>query len=148
VHTEVAPDHRIPLRKRLKDAAKAKKVSGVDIAGSRSENAQLLNWELTVGVEVHAQLNTEHKLFSTSTISSNDAPNTHVSLFDLAFPGSQPVFQKATLVPAVRAAVALNCEIQTVSRFDRKHYFYHDQPAGYQITQYYGLYLFPRSSVL
>ena len=52
-------------------------------------------------------------------------------------PGSLPVFQKATLIPALRAALALNCSIQHVSRFDRKHYFYHDQPAGYQITQYY-----------
>lgn len=47
-------------------------------------------------------------------------------------------FQIATLLPALRAAIALNCDIQRVSRFDRKHYFYQDQPAGYQITQYYG----------
>jgi aspartyl-tRNA(Asn)/glutamyl-tRNA(Gln) amidotransferase subunit B len=52
-------------------------------------------------------------------------------------PGSLPVFQKATLIPALRAAIALRCSIQHISRFDRKHYFYHDQPAGYQITQYY-----------
>jgi aspartyl-tRNA(Asn)/glutamyl-tRNA(Gln) amidotransferase subunit B len=52
-------------------------------------------------------------------------------------PGSLPVFQKATLIPALRAAISLKCSIQHVSRFDRKHYFYHDQPAGYQITQYY-----------
>lgn len=47
-------------------------------------------------------------------------------------------FQAATLLPALRAAIALNCQIQHISRFDRKHYFYQDQPAGYQITQYYG----------
>lgn len=47
-------------------------------------------------------------------------------------------FQAATLLPALRAALALNCHVQPVSRFDRKHYFYQDQPAGYQITQYYG----------
>lgn len=47
-------------------------------------------------------------------------------------------FQIATLLPALRAAIALHCEIQPVSRFDRKHYFYHDQPAGYQLTQFYG----------
>jgi Asp-tRNA(Asn)/Glu-tRNA(Gln) amidotransferase B subunit len=48
-------------------------------------------------------------------------------------------FQAETLLPALRAAIALNCEVQPVSRFDRKHYFYQDQPAGYQITQYYGM---------
>jgi aspartyl-tRNA(Asn)/glutamyl-tRNA(Gln) amidotransferase subunit B len=58
-------------------------------------------------------------------------------LFDIATPGSLPVFQKATLIPAIRAAIALGCRIQQTSRFDRKHYFYHDQPAGYQLTQYY-----------
>jgi aspartyl-tRNA(Asn)/glutamyl-tRNA(Gln) amidotransferase subunit B len=58
-------------------------------------------------------------------------------LFDIATPGSLPIFQKATLIPALRAAIALGCRIQQTSRFDRKHYFYHDQPAGYQLTQYY-----------
>lgn len=57
--------------------------------------------------------------------------------FDLAVPGSQPLFQAPVLAPAIRAALALNCAIQGRSKFDRKHYFYHDQPAGYQITQYY-----------
>lgn len=66
-----------------------------------------------------------------------DEPNEQIAPFDLAIPGSLPIFQKCTLIPALRAAIALNCEIQPVSHFDRKHYFYHDQPAGYQITQYY-----------
>lgn len=69
--------------------------------------------------------------------SINDEPNSHVALFDVATPGSLPIFQKATLIPALRAALALGCFIQPTSRFDRKHYFYHDQPAGYQLTQYY-----------
>lgn len=60
-----------------------------------------------------------------------------MALFDIATPGSLPIFQKATLIPALRAAIALNCTVQRVSFFDRKHYFYHDQPAGYQLTQYY-----------
>lgn len=94
-------------------------------------------WELTVGIEIHAQLNTAKKLFSAATTSFNDDPNTHVAYFDLATPGSQPIFQKETLLPAVRAALALDCEVQPVSRFDRKHYFHWDQPSGYQITQYY-----------
>ncbi|KAF8451759.1 GatB/GatE catalytic domain-containing protein, partial [Terfezia claveryi] len=56
---------------------------------------------------------------------------------DAALPGSQPIFQPQTLLPALRAAIALNCEIMPESRFDRKHYFYWDQPGGYQITQFY-----------
>lgn len=64
-------------------------------------------------------------------------PNSRIAQFDLALPGSQPVFQYATLIPALRAATALGCSIQPESHFDRKHYFYHDQPSGYQITQYY-----------
>ena len=64
-------------------------------------------------------------------------PNTHVALFDVATPGSLPLFQKGTLIPALRAAIALGCTVQHTSRFDRKHYFYHDQPAGYQLTQNY-----------
>lgn len=76
---------------------------------------------------------------STGAATSTSAtPNSNVALFDLAFPGSQPKFQAATLLPALRAAIALNCQIQPISRFDRKHYFYQDQPSGYQITQYYG----------
>ena len=72
-----------------------------------------------------------------ASTSSSDEPNEQIAPFDLAVPGSLPVFQKANLIPALRAAIALGCSIQSVSRFDRKHYFYHDQPAGYQITQYY-----------
>ncbi len=95
-------------------------------------------WELTVGIEVHAELNVARKLFSDAATSIDAPPNTHVALFDAAFPGTQPVFQKETVIPALRAALALNCSIQRISSFDRKHYFYQDQPAGYQITQYYG----------
>ena len=105
-------------------------------------------WELTVGIEIHAQLNTAHKLFSSAAAAAesyeNDGPeptepndSAHVAFFDMALPGAQPIFQPATLVPAIRAALALHCDVQRVSRFDRKHYFHWDQPAGYQITQYY-----------
>ncbi|MCJ1358676.1 MAG: hypothetical protein MMC33_008676 [Icmadophila ericetorum] len=129
----------VPFRKQLKDAAKRRREAGENGENKRSKIAagQLEQWELTVGIEVHAQLNTERKLFSRATTSINDEPNSHVALFDMAFPGSQPIFQKATLLPALRAAVALNCNIQRISKFDRKHYFYQDQPSGYQITQYY-----------
>ena len=69
--------------------------------------------------------------------SANEQPNSHVALFDFALPGTQPIFQKGTVLPAIRAALALGCRIERRSQFDRKHYFYADQPAGYQITQYY-----------
>ncbi|QDS71751.1 hypothetical protein FKW77_009020 [Venturia effusa] len=129
----------VPLRKQLKDEAKQKR-SDIKAGIYKSQNEYdlpLENWELTVGIEIHAELNTARKLFSDAATSNNEEPNSNVSLFDLAYPGSQPIFQTATLLPALRAAIALNCEIQRKSSFDRKHYFYQDQPAGYQITQYY-----------
>ncbi|KAI1139413.1 aspartyl/glutamyl-tRNA amidotransferase subunit B [Hypoxylon sp. FL0543] len=144
LHTEITssqPDSapspiHVPLRKQLKDEAKKQKVLGKK--KKKNANNQVVDgWELTVGIEIHAQLNTARKLFSPATTSFNDGPNSHVAYFDLAIPGSQPIFQKETLIPALRAALALNCNIQGISRFDRKHYFHWDQPSGYQITQYY-----------
>ena len=141
--THHPPNDDAPFRKVLKDAAKQKKkddrVSSKSSKKlSRAQNPRLEKWELTVGIEIHAELNTARKLFSGSATSANATPNTHVALFDTAFPGTQPHFQQETLLPALRAALALNCEVQHRSSFDRKHYFYQDQPAGYQITQYYG----------
>jgi aspartyl-tRNA(Asn)/glutamyl-tRNA(Gln) amidotransferase subunit B len=100
----------------------------------------LEKWELTVGIEVHAELNTACKLFSsapTASAEGNGLPNSHVALFDAAMPGAQPQFQTATLLPALRAAIAFGCQVQRKSGWDRKHYFHWDQPNGYQITQYY-----------
>ena len=123
----------VPFRKQLKDkAASARKSSK-----SKANNQKLDEWELAVGIEIHAQLNTARKLFSSAASTINDKPNTHVALFDVAIPGSQPIFQRETLIPAIRAALALNCTVQKTSKFDRKHYFHWDQPSGYQITQYY-----------
>lgn len=138
-----SPSDDAPFRKVLKDAAKKskkeKKANSDQSTKSHKAKASVADkWELTVGIEIHAELNTAQKLFSSAATSVNQAPNTHVALFDMAFPGSQPHFQKQTLVPALRAALALNCNIQHKSSFDRKHYFYQDQPNGYQITQFYG----------
>jgi aspartyl-tRNA(Asn)/glutamyl-tRNA(Gln) amidotransferase subunit B len=132
----------VPFRKALKDAAKQQKKDKLSKSGASPDpfntiDPRLEKWELTVGIEIHAELNTARKLFSRAATSIGEAPNSHVSLFDVAFPGSQPRFQKETLIPALRGALALNCTIQRKSSFDRKHYFYQDQPAGYQITQYY-----------
>lgn len=131
-NTAAAP---VPLRKQLKEEAKARKASGH--TGKKNNGQTVPGWELTVGIEIHAQLNTDKKLFSPAVTSFNDTPNSHVAYFDSSLPGAQPVFQAETLIPAVRAALALNCKIQPSSRFDRKHYFHWDQPSGYQITQYY-----------
>jgi aspartyl-tRNA(Asn)/glutamyl-tRNA(Gln) amidotransferase subunit B len=128
------PEAAIPFRKQLKDEAKKRR--SLDGAQKKRQR-KLEDWELTIGIEIHAQLNTERKLFSAAASTINGEPNTHVALFDVAMPGSQPIFQKETLIPALRAALALNCNIQKTSRFDRKHYFHWDQPSGYQITQYY-----------
>ncbi|RVX67788.1 hypothetical protein B0A52_07716 [Exophiala mesophila] len=125
----------VPLRKELKDAAKSARLKGHAPAPKAVD--VLDDWELTVGIEIHAQLNSATKLFSPAIPSPFLPPNTGVAQFDIALPGSQPVLQHAVLLPALRAAIALNCDVQLVSTFDRKHYFYHDQPAGYQITQYY-----------
>ncbi|WYZ43191.1 hypothetical protein EsH8_VI_000890 [Colletotrichum jinshuiense] len=130
------PAPPVPLRKKLKEEKKQLKKEARN-QKSKGSNQTVEGWELTVGIEIHAQLNTERKLFSPAATSFNDDPNSHVALFDVAMPGSQPKFQKETLIPALRAACALNCDIQHVSRFDRKHYFWWDQPSGYQITQYY-----------
>ena len=131
-----------PLRKQLKDAKRQDRLEG-RLGRPESRRSRLptapdkeSQWRLTIGIEIHAQLNTTQKLFS-SAETSESQPNTNVAVFDFAFPGSQPKFQTATLIPALRAALALGCQIKRQSRFDRKHYFYQDQPAGYQITQYY-----------
>ncbi|THX88651.1 hypothetical protein D6D05_01671 [Aureobasidium pullulans] len=137
--TAKAADAAVPLRKQLKEEAKQRKKSAkaAKSPGNNAADPLLDKWELTVGIEVHAELNTAHKLFSTAQTSLNAEPNEHVARFDAALPGAQPTFQKATLIPALRAALAMDCDIQSRSSWDRKHYFYQDQPNGYQITQYY-----------
>ena len=83
-----------------------------EVASVSSRDPRLVRWNLTVGLEIHAQLNTPCKLFSASRASVEASPNSNVAIYDLAFPGSQPVIQKEILLPAIRAALALNCEIQ------------------------------------
>jgi aspartyl-tRNA(Asn)/glutamyl-tRNA(Gln) amidotransferase subunit B len=128
----------VPLRKHLKDEAKRKKAEAKKASNKKQTDPRSEKWELTVGIEIHAELNTACKLFSSAPTDGQDGlSNSRVALFDAAMPGTQPQFQRATLLPAVRAALALDCEIQRKSGWDRKHYFHWDQPNGYQITQYY-----------
>ncbi|KAK9466214.1 GatB/GatE catalytic domain-containing protein [Lipomyces arxii] len=107
------------------------------IGGSRRWASTSAYEGLKCGLEIHLQLNTKTKLFSDSRTSFQGTPNQHVSTYDLAYPGTQPILNKHAVLLALRAALALDCEINLNSRFDRKHYFYPDQPAGYQITQFY-----------
>ncbi|XP_037327127.2 glutamyl-tRNA(Gln) amidotransferase subunit B, mitochondrial [Pungitius pungitius] len=88
-----------------------------------------------VGLEVHAQINSNTKLFSGSPVGFSAPPNSLVSPFDASLPGTLPVLNKRCVEAAVMTGLALNCTINKKSLFDRKHYFYADLPAGYQITQ-------------
>eukprot|EP01041_Mallomonas_annulata_P000961 gene961-1862_t len=94
-------------------------------------------YEMLIGLEIHAQILCESKLFSRSpsSISSDVSPNSCVSLFDVAIPGTLPQLGRVPVEQALRAALALKCNINKTSKFERKHYFYQDMPLGYQITQ-------------
>ncbi|WFD00163.1 hypothetical protein MYAM1_002910 [Malassezia yamatoensis] len=94
-----------------------------------------LGWEAVIGIECHAQLTVPNKLFSATQPTSRASPNTHVAPFDIGYPGTLPRLQKTAVDAAIRAALAMNCTIADRSIFERKHYFYADQPLGYQITQ-------------
>ncbi len=94
------------------------------------------DWELVIGLEVHAQVDTRSKLFSGAATAFGAAPNAQVSLIDAAMPGMLPVINRAAVDQAVRTGLALEAEIHRFSVFDRKNYFYPDLPQGYQISQY------------
>ncbi|MBS1065095.1 Asp-tRNA(Asn)/Glu-tRNA(Gln) amidotransferase subunit GatB [Gluconobacter kondonii] len=100
------------------------------ITGSTGE------WEIVVGLEVHAQVVSEAKLFSGASAEYGGEPNTHVSLVDAGFPGMLPVLNQECVAQAVRTGLGLEAEINLFSRFDRKNYFYADLPTGYQISQF------------
>ncbi|WWC71303.1 aspartyl/glutamyl-tRNA(Asn/Gln) amidotransferase, B subunit [Kwoniella pini CBS 10737] len=94
-------------------------------------------WETVIGLEIHAQLKTGRKLFSAASTSYGETPNTNVNLHDAAFPGTLPVLDLHAVRLSLITALALGSRINSRSTFDRKHYFYHDIPASYQITQHY-----------
>ena len=94
------------------------------------------DFEVIVGMEVHAQVNSRAKLFSGASTAFGGAPNSHVSLVDAAMPGMLPVVNRDCVAQAVRTGLGLKAKINLKSRFDRKNYFYPDLPQGYQISQY------------
>jgi aspartyl-tRNA(Asn)/glutamyl-tRNA(Gln) amidotransferase subunit B len=94
------------------------------------------DWEVVIGLEVHAQVTSQSKLFSGASTAFGGAPNAHVSLVDAAMPGMLPVINRECIKQAVRTGLGLNARINLRSVFDRKNYFYPDLPQGYQISQY------------
>ena len=94
------------------------------------------DWEVVIGMEVHAQVTSQAKLFSGASTAFGGEPNSHVSLIDAAMPGMLPVINEECVRQAVRTGLGLKAKINLKSVFDRKNYFYPDLPQGYQISQY------------
>ena len=112
-----------------------------DTTGAKSKTSKLIpgatgDWEVVIGMEVHAQVASRSKLFSGSSTEFGGEPNTHVSLVDAAMPGMLPVINQECVAQAVRTGLGLKAAINLKSVFDRKNYFYPDLPQGYQISQY------------
>jgi aspartyl-tRNA(Asn)/glutamyl-tRNA(Gln) amidotransferase subunit B len=103
---------------------------------SKLINGATGDWEVVIGLEVHAQVTSQSKLFSGAATAFGGAPNSHVSLVDAAMPGMLPVINGECVKQAVRTGLGLNAKINLKSVFDRKNYFYPDLPQGYQISQY------------
>ena len=101
------------------------------IAGAKHD------WELVIGMEVHAQVSSNAKLFSGASTSFGAEPNSNVAFVDAAMPGMLPVINEYCVEQAVRTGLGLKAEINLKSAFDRKNYFYPDLPQGYQISQLY-----------
>ena len=101
------------------------------IAGAKSD------WELVIGLEVHAQVASNAKLFSGASTEFGAEPNSNVSFVDAAMPGMLPVINEFCVAQAVRTGLGLKAGINLRSAFDRKNYFYPDLPQGYQISQLY-----------
>src|SRR5687767_3927274 len=94
------------------------------------------DWEVVIGMEIHAQVASNAKLFSGASTEFGGEPNDHVSLVDAAMPGMLPVINEHCVAQAVRTGLGLKAKINKKSVFDRKNYFYPDLPQGYQISQF------------
>src|SRR5271155_2317524 len=105
-------------------------------ASSKLIKGATADWEVVVGLEVHAQVTSRAKLFSGASTAFGGEPNDHVSLVDAAMPGMLPVINEECVRQAVRTGLALNAKINLRSVFARKNYFYPALPQGYQISQY------------
>ena len=94
------------------------------------------SWQVVLGLEVHAQISSKSKLFSVASTNWGSDPNTQVELVDCGMPGALPVINEYCVEQAVLTGLSLNAEINKMSVFDRKNYFYPDLPQGYQISQF------------
>src|SRR5216117_2289402 len=112
------------------------KSMNVSVKPGKLIKGQTGDWEVVIGMEIHAQVTSNSKLFSGASTEFGGEPNSHVSLVDAAMPGMLPVINERCVEQAVRTGLGLNAQINLRSVFDRKNYFYADLPAGYQISQY------------
>jgi aspartyl-tRNA(Asn)/glutamyl-tRNA(Gln) amidotransferase subunit B len=117
-------------------AAREWKSMNATVKPGKLIKGQTGDWEVVIGMEVHAQVTSKSKLFSGASTEFGGVPNSHVSLVDAAMPGMLPVINEECVRQAVRTGLGLNAQINLRSVFDRKNYFYPDSPQGYQISQY------------
>ena len=94
-----------------------------------------MNFETTIGLEVHVELKTNSKIFSPSPVEFGDQPNANTNVIDWGYPGVLPTTNKGVVASGIMAALALHADIEKHNHFDRKNYFYPDNPKAYQITQ-------------
>uniref|UniRef100_A0A8C3SJ65 Glutamyl-tRNA(Gln) amidotransferase subunit B, mitochondrial n=1 Tax=Chelydra serpentina TaxID=8475 RepID=A0A8C3SJ65_CHESE len=130
---DVAALHSGPSPRRVQ--APGPIASGRRAGNSPAGERGVAPWVAVVGLEIHAQISSNSKLFSGSQVQFAAPPNSLVSFFDASLPGTLPALNRRCVEAAVMTGLALNCSINKKSLFDRKHYFYADLPAGYQITQ-------------
>ena len=95
-----------------------------------------MEFEAVIGLELHVELLTKAKMFSTAPVSYGEEPNTMIEVFDMAFPGAMPVLNKQAVIYAIRMCHALHMSVEDTLYFDRKNYFYPDLSRGFQITQH------------
>src|SRR6201995_3941071 len=110
--------------------------TGMTAASGKLMKGTTGDWEVVIGMEIHAQVTSNAKLFSGASTAFGGEPNSQVSLVDAAMPGMLPVINEECVRQAVRTGLGLNAAINLRSVFDRKNYFYPDLPQGYQISQY------------
>src|SRR6516225_1450399 len=111
-------------------------LTAMTAASGKLIKGQTGDWEVVIGMEVHAQVTSKSKLFSGASTAFGGEPNSHVSLVDAAMPGMLPVINEECVRQAIRSGLGLSARINLRSVFDRKNYFYPDLPQGYQISQY------------